>query len=85
MGWKNWPYWLKGGIILSLLYIVISLIYYIFIQMTATTGEETMAVMFIFIFPLAMLYGIKGVVYAVILSAAVEIPITIYCIQKILK
>jgi len=26
MGWKNWPYWLKGGIIVSILYLIIGLI-----------------------------------------------------------
>lgn len=42
-------------------------------------------VMFIFIFPLSMAYGINGVAYAVILSAIAEIPVIMYYIRQILK
>jgi|SRR3989338_6984109 len=28
MGWKNWPYWLKGGIILSVIPLCVILIYF---------------------------------------------------------
>ena len=26
MGWKNWPYWLRGGIIFSIIYLIIFII-----------------------------------------------------------
>ena len=30
MGWKEWPYWLKGGVILLTLYVLASLLYVMF-------------------------------------------------------
>ncbi len=33
MGWKTWPYWLKGGIIPSLVYLLIACIFFILGEM----------------------------------------------------
>src|SRR3989344_1138600 len=30
MGWKDWPYWLKGGIVLTILYVLFSGIIYFY-------------------------------------------------------
>ena len=38
MGWKNWPYWLKGGVIATLLWVIAVLILYMISNIGKTFG-----------------------------------------------
>ena len=39
MNWKNWPYWLKGGIIATLFPIIVFALNFLFDYIAGTSGE----------------------------------------------
>ena len=58
MGWKNWPYWLKGGIIATLIYIIVSV--YTLPQLNLPTPLGIKQLLGLILFPSYLVYFIIG-------------------------
>ena len=50
MGWKNWSYWIRGGVILSMLYVLFGIFLLILFYIT-----DYVVITFLIIYPLAFL------------------------------
>ena len=50
MGWKNWSYWLKGGIIGLIITVLAEIIFIVFLISIKNTDPFAYALMFIILF-----------------------------------
>jgi hypothetical protein len=49
MSWKDWPYWVRGGVIGVLVYFILALLVVTYIFSVATSSDDGLALIVIFL------------------------------------